>query len=180
MHNKALNNSQTEILKKLRKNVGLTQREICEALGIPIRTWEDWESGRRTIPEYNLRMMSYYIMTRIIGNDNTHSISIIKDEQNHNIVVINDIRFSGRQRIEWEEVEKFLLQYVGESFEILETSDIIYIGGDFPSEFKGSEDTKRLKGTQARAKANSRVFTEESLAPDFENSNFFLNFAFVN
>ncbi len=86
-----------------------------------------------------------------------HSVSIIRDEQGRNIVVINDIRFKGRQGIKWDEVEKYLVQYVGESYEILETSDVVYVGSDFPSEFKGSEDTRRLKGTQAKAKANSTL-----------------------
>lgn len=151
------NEIQIEELKQLRKSVGLTQREICEVLGIPIRTWEDWESGRRTMPDYTLRMLSYYIHMKIQNNNDTYSISIIKDEKNRNIVVINDVRFRGRQGIKWEEVEKYLLQYVGESYEILETADIVYIGSDFPAEFKGSEDTKRLKGTQAKAKANSTL-----------------------
>lgn len=157
METTTFNNTQKEKLKSLRKSVGLTQKEISESLGIPIRTWEDWESGRRTMPEYNLRMLSYYIMMNINCKNDSHSISIIKDEQNRSIVVINDIRFRGRQGIEWEEVEKYLLQYVGESFEILETSDIVYVGSDFPAEFKGSEDTRRLKGTQAKAKANSTI-----------------------
>ena len=38
---------------------------------------------------------------------------------------------------------------------ILETSDTVYIGTNFPAEFKGSSDTMRLKGTNAKAKANA-------------------------
>lgn len=37
----------------------------------------------------------------------------------------------------------------------METGDIIYIGIDFPDEYKGSMYTKRLKGTNAKAKANA-------------------------
>lgn len=150
--------NQSDIIKKLRKKTGLNQREISEKLGIPLRTWEDWESGRRNMPDYTLRMLSYYILTNLnqYESDN-HTISIINDEQGRNIVVINDVRFRGRQGIDWEEVEKYLLQYVGESFEILETSDVVYVGNEFPSEFKGSEDTRRLKGANAKAKANSTL-----------------------
>lgn len=71
------------------------------------------------------------------------------------IVVINDIRFKSRQNIQWNEVEIYLKEYIGNYFEILETSDKVYIGSDFPGEFKGSDDTKRLKGTNAKAKANA-------------------------
>ena len=55
------NSKQIECLKALREYTGFNQREMAEKLGIPLRTWEDWESGRRYMPDYNLRMMSYYI-----------------------------------------------------------------------------------------------------------------------
>ena len=38
---------------------------------------------------------------------------------------------------------------------VVETSDHIFIGSDFPSELKGSDDTRRLYGTNAKAKANA-------------------------
>lgn len=47
-------------------------------------------------------------------------------------------------------VEEYLYEYVGENVEILETADVVYIGDDFPKEVKGSEDTRRLKGTNAK------------------------------
>jgi len=152
------NRKQKDILKEIRRSVGLTQREMTERLGIPLRTWEDWESGKRTMPMYQLRMMCYFIEMSFERKgdraENKH-ISVISDERGCAIVIINDIRFMGRQGINWKEVENFVWQYVGESFEIIETADIIYVGEDFPSELKGSNDTIRLKGTQAKAKANS-------------------------
>lgn len=80
---------------------------------------------------------------------------IKKDEKGNPIVIINDIRFMGRQGIDWKDVEEYLWQYVGKSFEILETADIVYVGNDFPNELKGSNDTICLKGAQAKAKANA-------------------------
>ena len=71
------------------------------------------------------------------------------------IVVISDIRFKGKRNINWEEVEQYLKEYIGDCYEIVETSDQVYIGSDFPGELKGSEDTKRLYGTNAKAKANA-------------------------
>ena len=38
---------------------------------------------------------------------------------------------------------------------MVETSDHIFVGADFPGELKGSSDTKRLFGTNAKAKANA-------------------------
>ena len=61
----------------------------------------------------------------------------------------------GRQSIDWKDVEEYLWQYVDESFEIIETADVVFIGGNFPSELKGSNDTVRLRGAQAKAKANT-------------------------
>ena len=46
-------------------------------------------------------------------------------------------------------------KYVGEIVRIAETEDIVYIGTDFPNEFKGSDYTRRLKGAYAKAKANA-------------------------
>lgn len=34
---------QIKILKELRIYVGFSQRKMSESLGIPLRTWEDWE-----------------------------------------------------------------------------------------------------------------------------------------
>lgn len=40
------------IIKDLRNLTGLTQKEFAEALGIPKRTIENWEQGKRECPEY--------------------------------------------------------------------------------------------------------------------------------
>ena len=53
--------NQVEILKDLRKITGLNQRMMAESLGIPLRTWEDWEAGRRKMPDYLLRLINYKV-----------------------------------------------------------------------------------------------------------------------
>jgi len=83
------------------------------------------------------------------------SYSVIKDADGRNIVIINDIRFRGKRNIDWKEVEEYLKQYIDEFYEIADTKDIVYVGNDFPDEFSGSNDTARLKGTLAKAKANA-------------------------
>ena len=82
-------------------------------------------------------------------------ISVISDLDGKKIVVISDIRFKGKRNINWEEVEQYLKEYIGDCYEVVETSDQVYIGSDFPGELKGSEDTKRLYGANAKAKANA-------------------------
>lgn len=81
-------------------------------------------------------------------------IDIITDEDGRKIVVITDIRFKGKRNIDWEDVENYLKEYVGKCYEVVETADQVFIGNDFPEELKGSEDTKRLCGANAKAKAN--------------------------
>ena len=82
-------------------------------------------------------------------------VDIIKDADGKSIVVINDLRFKGRRSVEWSVVEDYLKEYIGECAEITETSDIVYIGTDFPDEFAHSKDTKALRGANMYAKANS-------------------------
>ncbi len=82
-------------------------------------------------------------------------IQIMKDELGHQIVVLPDIIFKNRQNIDWRAVEEYLKQYIGQLIEIVETKDIIYIGRSFPDEYKGSEYTRKIKGTRAKAKANA-------------------------
>ena len=82
-------------------------------------------------------------------------INIISDSVGKQIVVITDIRFQGKRNINWEEVEKYLKEYIGNCYEVVETADQIFISSDFPGELKGSKDTRRLVGANAKAKANA-------------------------
>ena len=83
------------------------------------------------------------------------NVNIIQDTNGHRIVIINDILFKGKRSINWNDVEMYLRQYVGEFYEIAATEDIIYIGKDLPDEYTGSKYTRGLKGAAAKAKANA-------------------------
>ena len=82
-------------------------------------------------------------------------INIISDSDGGQIVVITDIRFKGKRNINWKEVEQYLKEYIGDCYEVVETADQIFISSDFPGELKGSKDTRRLFGANAKAKANA-------------------------
>ena len=105
------------------------------------------------------------------------SINIITDVDGKKIVLINDVRFKSRRIVNWNEIEGYLKEYVGDFFEIAETSEKIYIGSDFPDEFTHSEDTKGLKGANIKAKANItsalpqivEIATNKSEYPDYNN-----------
>lgn len=46
-----------ERLKELRKELGLSQAKFAEKFGIPVRTIQDWEYGKREIRSYIVNMM---------------------------------------------------------------------------------------------------------------------------
>ena len=48
-------------IRELRESTGLSRKEFSEHIGIPVRTLEDWEAGRRTPPEYIPRLISYQL-----------------------------------------------------------------------------------------------------------------------
>lgn len=48
-------------IKELRASIGLSRKEFSVHVGIPVRTLEDWEAGRRTPPEYIPRLIAYQL-----------------------------------------------------------------------------------------------------------------------
>lgn len=46
-------------VRKLREKTGLTQLQFSQYFGIPKRTYEDWETARRKMPDYLFRLMEY-------------------------------------------------------------------------------------------------------------------------
>ena len=130
-----------ERMKQLRNITGFNRAEFARQQGIPLRTIEEWEAGRRKMPEYVLRLLAYKIQLESSKKD--QRIHIIQDENNKSIVLINDIRFKSRRNIDWNEIEEYLKEYIGNTYEILETCEKIYIG----------KDKIRLKGANEKAKA---------------------------
>jgi len=56
------NSSKEELgkyLKELRKETGYTRAAFGEYFGIPLRNLEEWETGRRKMPDYLLRLIEY-------------------------------------------------------------------------------------------------------------------------
>ena len=48
-------------IKELRESTGMSRKDFSEHTGIPVRTLEDWEAGRRTPPEYISRLIAYQL-----------------------------------------------------------------------------------------------------------------------
>ena len=83
------------------------------------------------------------------------NVNIITDADGKKLVLINDIRFKAKVRDDWTAVEEYLKAYIGDFYEIEETSEKIYISADFPDEYASSESRIALKGAVAKAKANA-------------------------
>lgn len=106
-----------------------------------------------------------------------NNVLITMDSEGKKLVVLPQIIFSGKRSISWKEVEAYLLQYVGNIWEIEETKDIVYIGKDFTDEFAHSAYTKKLRGGVAKAKANLvqgipqliNIATNKRWNEDFQN-----------
>ena len=47
-------------LKRIREELGMNRTDFSRYVGIPLRTLEEWEAGRRKMPEYVLRLIAYY------------------------------------------------------------------------------------------------------------------------
>lgn len=78
------------------------------------------------------------------------NVSIITDENNNQIVIINDKKFKGLSKDDWQQIEKYLKGYISDCYEITETNDVVYIGKEFPSEYAGSRSRIALKGARKR------------------------------
>lgn len=166
-------------LRLLRAELGLNRKQFALEYGIPLRTVEDWEHGKRKMPEYVLRLLAYKVKLDAIHEQtetNDKKINIISEENGKKVVLINDIRFKSRRTISWGDIEKYLKEYIGNYYEIAESAEKIYIGTDFPDEFAHSDDTIRLQGANEKAKANMitavgeliQIAANRSQYPDYD------------
>ena len=55
--------NQVDCLYELRRETGMTRKAFSEYMDIPLRNLEEWEAGRRKLPDYLLRLLAYYIRT---------------------------------------------------------------------------------------------------------------------
>ncbi len=82
------------------------------------------------------------------------AIQII-ERNGKNVVEINTILFSGKRNIDWNGVEKYLKNYVGEQYRNDELEDFVHISSDFPDEYAHSRYSTKAHGAIGKAKANA-------------------------
>lgn len=51
--------------KMIRKQSGMSRNDFSGWLGVPYRTMQEWELGRRAMPEYVLRLIAYKVMNEL-------------------------------------------------------------------------------------------------------------------
>lgn len=72
-------------IRELREQTGMTRKDFAVHMGIPLRTMEDWEAGRRRPPEYIPRLMSYQLkyeelIKKVEGEKDRSEIAIFETE----------------------------------------------------------------------------------------------------
>lgn len=105
------------------------------------------------------------------------NVTIITEPTGKKFALINDLRFKGKTKEEWKEIEGYLKEYIGKYYEISETAEKIYIGKDFPDEFTHGKDKTVLKGPNLKAKANAaqavgeliQISENKSVSEDFND-----------
>ena len=67
------------------------------------------------------------------------TVNVIENLDGKKTVIIQDIRFRGKRNINWTDVERYLVEFIGDIYYIAENNnEEIYIGRDLPSEYTGS------------------------------------------
>ncbi len=161
---KALDMSLVELLCDEEEEKGVqTNYMLDEGNIIEVFRTSDNEMKRKILRYLELLEICKQINENNVSKKNKRNVSVIQDIDGNNIVVINDIRFKGKRSVEWNDVEKYLRQYVGDFYQIAGTEDIIYIGTDLPDEYVGSKYTRHIKGTVAKAKANAAQAISEMI-----------------
>lgn len=53
------------VFKMIREQSGMNRKDFSDWLGIPYRTMQEWELGRRVMPDYVLRLIAYKVFNEI-------------------------------------------------------------------------------------------------------------------
>ena len=81
MEKRTMIEKQMNTLKGIRESIGMNRREFSDYMGIPLRTLEEWEAGRRKMPDYVLRLITYYTKTEQFLKENGIKMEDVLDEE---------------------------------------------------------------------------------------------------
>ena len=74
---------QIKVIKQLRAQLGMNRTEFSKEIGIPLRTMEEWEAGNRKMPDYQVRMLLYYVMGRYVWFKEQDKLFTQMEEENN-------------------------------------------------------------------------------------------------
>lgn len=105
-------------LKELRKNSGKTQKEVFEDTGIPIRSIQNWENGKRQINSESAKKLADYFgvdIAYLLGYSydrkkeirDIRQIKRIREKMNLSVKELSDyLEVSESQFLKWENLEE--------------------------------------------------------------------------
>lgn len=79
-------------------------------------------------------------------------INIILDADGNRLVLINDIVFKGKRNINWDEVKTYLEQYVGDYYEIEESSEKYTLAINFRTNIQ-VQRAKIIDGSECKSES---------------------------
>ena len=53
--------------KSIREQSGMNRKDFADWLEIPYRTMQEWELGRRTMPDYVLKLIAYKVKNEMLN-----------------------------------------------------------------------------------------------------------------
>ena len=85
--------------KMIREQSGMNRKDFSDWLGIPYRTMQEWELGRRVMPEYVLRLIAYKVLNEkgkgAFDHENNYGTCCTSDD-----IIIWDTSFCGKYYIQ--------------------------------------------------------------------------------
>ena len=104
-------------------------------------------------------------------------MSEVRSIDGKNVVIISDITFASRRKVDFNTAERYLRKYAGKEITVSESGDKLTVSKDFADEFCHSNDTIHLRGANRKLKANLIVAIEELVQsasnrreiPDYQN-----------
>ena len=94
-------NKQFLSIKQLKKRSGMTNKELSQVTGVPVRTIEGWSSGRTAPADYVIELIEYKLINEgyinplrfFVADLDSDSVKLVIDK-NDNAVIIDDSFFS--------------------------------------------------------------------------------------
>ena len=87
--------------KMLRAQSGMNRKDFSAWLGIPYRTMQEWELGRRAMPEYVLRLIAYKVQMEKERIDGENELKNLQREFTELTEYLNKLEPSYNQSLEY-------------------------------------------------------------------------------